>query len=48
MKYFQNLKYQEIADQLEMTVGNVGYRLHYLLKDLADRLRKSGIEGGLS
>ena len=48
MKYFQNLKYQEIADQLEMSVGNVGYRLHHLLKDLADRLRKSGIEGGLT
>ena len=47
MKYFQNLKYQEIADQLEMSVGNVGYRLHHLLKELADRLRKSGIEGGL-
>ncbi len=43
MKYFQGLKYQEIADQLEMSVGNVGYRLHHLLKDLGERLRKSGI-----
>ena len=43
MKYFQDLKYQEIADRLEMTVGNVGYRLHHLLKDLGERLRKSGI-----
>jgi RNA polymerase sigma factor (sigma-70 family) len=43
MKYFQDLKYQEIADRLEMSVGNVGYRLHHLLKDLGDRLRKSGI-----
>lgn len=43
MKYFQDLKYQEIAERLEMTVGNVGYRLHHLLKDLGERLRKSGI-----
>ncbi|MDA7540571.1 sigma-70 family RNA polymerase sigma factor [Akkermansiaceae bacterium] len=43
MKYFQDLKYQEIADKLEMSVGNVGYRLHHLLKDLGERLRKSGI-----
>jgi len=43
MKYFQGHKYQEIADHLEMSVGNVGYRLHHLLKDLGERLRKSGI-----
>jgi RNA polymerase sigma-70 factor (ECF subfamily) len=43
MKYFQGMKYQEIAEKLEMSVGNVGYRLHHLLKDLGDRLRKAGI-----
>ena len=43
MKYFQGMKYQEIAEQLEMSVGNVGYRLHHLLKDLGERLRKAGI-----
>lgn len=43
MKYFQDLKYQDIADKLEMSVGNVGYRLHHLLKDLGERLRKSGV-----
>lgn len=48
MKYFEDLKYQEIAERLEMSVGNVGYRLHHLLKDLGERLRKSGIEGGMS
>jgi hypothetical protein len=26
-----------------MSVGNVGYRLHHLLKDLGERLRKAGI-----
>jgi len=48
LKYFEDLKYHEIAERLEMSVGNVGYRLHHLLKQLAERLRKSGIEGGLS
>lgn len=48
LKYFEDLKYQEIAQRLEMSVGNVGYRLHHLLKELGERLRKSGIEGGLS
>lgn len=43
MKYFQGMKYQEIAEKLEMSVGNVGYRLHHLLKDLGERLRKAGI-----
>jgi len=43
MKYFQDLKYQEIADRLQMSVGNVGYRLHHLLKDLGERLGKAGI-----
>ena len=43
MKYFQHLKYHEIAERLEVSVGNVGYRLHHLLKDLAERLRKLGI-----
>jgi len=47
MKYFQDLKYHEIAERLEMSVGNVGYRLHHLLKQLAERLRKAGVEGGL-
>jgi len=43
MKYFQDLKYQDIADRLGMKVGNVGYRLHHLLKDLGERLRQSGV-----
>lgn len=43
MKYFQGLKYQEIAELLGMSVGNVGYRLHHLLKDMGERLRKAGV-----
>lgn len=47
LKYFEDQKYAQIAEKLGMSVGNVGYRLHHLLKELADALRKAGIEGGL-
>ncbi len=47
MKYFEGLDYKEIAKRCEMTVGNVGYRLHHVLKGLADGLRKVGVEGRL-
>lgn len=43
MKYFEDKSYREIADELEMTVGNVGSCLHHLLKGLAATLRRSGI-----
>ena len=45
LKYHDNLKYQEISRRTGLSVGNVGYRLHHLLKSLADRLRSAGIEG---
>ena len=45
LKYFENLKYAEIAEQTGMTIGNVGYRLHHTLNTLADKLRGLGIEG---
>ncbi len=47
MKYFEGLDYKEIAQRSEMSVGNVGYRLHHVLKSLADGLRKVGVEGRL-
>lgn len=47
LKYFEDQKYAQIAQKLDMSVGNVGYRLHHLLKELADELRKVGIEGGI-
>ena len=47
MKYFEGLDYKEIAQRSKMTVGNVGYRLHHVLKGLADGLRKAGVEGRL-
>ena len=45
LKYLEGLKYQEISRRTGLSVGNVGYRLHHLLKGLADRLRRAGIEG---
>jgi RNA polymerase sigma-70 factor (ECF subfamily) len=45
LKYLDNLKYQEISRRTGLSVGNVGYRLHHLLKGLADSLRRAGIDG---
>ncbi|MBK1833788.1 RNA polymerase sigma factor [Roseibacillus ishigakijimensis] len=47
LKYQEGLGYKEIAERTKMSVGNVGYRLHHLLKSLADGLRKVGVEGRL-
>jgi RNA polymerase sigma-70 factor (ECF subfamily) len=45
LKYNENLKYQDISQRTGISVSNVGYRLHHLLKGLADTLRRAGIEG---
>jgi RNA polymerase sigma factor (sigma-70 family) len=45
LKYHDNLKYRDISRRTGLSVGNVGYRLHHLLKGLADSLRHAGIEG---
>lgn len=47
MKYHEGLKYGEISARTGLGVGNVGYKLHHLLKGLADTLRHAGIEGSL-
>lgn len=44
LKYYDGLKYQEISDQLSISVSNVGYRLHHILKELAVKLQKIGID----
>jgi len=44
MKYFENLKYRDISIQTGLSISNVGYRLHHLLKGLAERLRQLGID----
>ncbi len=45
LKYQENLKYQEIGRRTGLNAGHVGYKLHHLLKGLADSLRHAGIEG---
>jgi RNA polymerase sigma-70 factor (ECF subfamily) len=44
LKYLSGLKYEEIAHQTNLTVSNVGYKLHHTLKSLAASLRHLGIE----
>ncbi len=38
MKYFEGLKYREISQRTGLTVSNVGFRLHQVLKKLANGL----------
>jgi RNA polymerase sigma factor (sigma-70 family) len=45
LKYTDELKYQEISAKTGLSVGNVGFKLHHLLKGLLDGLRRAGIEG---
>ena len=45
LKYNDDLKYQDISQRTGLSVSNVGYRLHHVLKALADALRHAGIEG---
>jgi len=45
LKYFEDQKYDQISEATGMSVGNVGYRLHHVLRELADSLRRSGVEG---
>ena len=44
LKYHDNLKYDQISQRTGLSVGNVGYKLHHALKNLADSLRHLGIE----
>ena len=45
MKYVEGLSYAQISERTGMSVGNVGWRLHHVLKGLADSMRKAGVEG---
>lgn len=45
LKYQEGLKYDEISRRTGLSAGNVGYRLHHVLKRLAEALRCTGIEG---
>jgi RNA polymerase sigma-70 factor (ECF subfamily) len=45
LKFNENLKYEEISRRTGMSVGNVGFRLHHVLKDLLNGLQRAGIGG---
>jgi len=45
LKYFEDLKYREISARTGLSISNVGYRLHHILKELAGKLRPLGIDG---
>ena len=47
LKYHENLKYDQISQRTGLSIGNVGYKLHHALKNLADSLRNLGIESPL-
>jgi RNA polymerase sigma factor (sigma-70 family) len=44
LKYREGLKYSQISKRTGISVGNVGYKLHHALKNLADSLRRLGVE----
>jgi RNA polymerase sigma factor (sigma-70 family) len=44
LKYQDGLKYDQISQRTGLTVSNVGYKLHHALKNLADSLRRLGVE----
>ena len=45
LKYYEDLKYRDISEKTGLSVSNVGYRLHHILKELASKLRSLGIDG---
>lgn len=44
LKYHEDLKYDQISQRTGLSIGNVGYKLHHLLKSLGESLRRMGIE----
>lgn len=44
LKYFGDMKYRDISKETGLSVGNVGYRLHHILKELAGKLRNLGFD----
>lgn len=47
LKYRDGLKYEQISERTGLSIGNVGYKLHHALKNLADSLRRLGVESSL-
>lgn len=43
LKYHDELTYGNIGEQLKLSAGTVGYKLHHLLKTLSESLKKYGV-----
>ncbi len=43
LRFTENLSYQQISEQTGVSLGNVGYRLHHLIKSLAAELARAGL-----
>lgn len=44
LKYYEDLKYRDISQRTGLTISNVGFRLHQVLKKLAAGLMPRGVE----
>lgn len=44
LKYFEDLKYRDISQKTGLTISNVGFRLHQVLKKLAAAMLSTGVE----
>jgi len=45
LKFVEELSYDEISRRMGISVGNVGFRLHRILKLMHERMHRAGIEG---
>ena len=43
LKFEKKLSYREISKQTGLSEGNIGYKLHHILRNLADELQAEGI-----
>lgn len=44
LKYFEGLKYRDISQKTGLSITNVGYRLHHILKLLGQKLQPPEID----
>lgn len=44
LKYFEDLKYRDISQKTGLTISNVGFRLHQVLRKLAAAMLSTGVE----
>ena len=45
LKYTEEVSYAEIARRTGLSISNVGYRLHHIIRGLSDSLKRAGMTG---